>query len=85
MSKAQWQYYNYKGLYSIVLMALVDADCVDIGAEGAASDAQIFNHSELKEALEEWSIGLPAPEHLPHDDKDMPYFILGDDAFALRT
>lgn len=82
-------YFNYKGFYSIVLMALVDGDYkflwVNVGTQGSASDAQIFNDCELKEALEDGSIGLPAPEPLPRDDRNMPYFIVGDDAFALRT
>lgn len=82
-------YYNYKGFHSIVLMALVDADYkfswVDVGANGCASDATIFNHSELKETFENGSIGLPAADPLPHDDQPMPYFIVGDDAFPLRT
>ena len=29
------------------------------------------------------TIGLPAPEPLPNDDMDMPYFIVGDEAFPL--
>ena len=70
-------------------MALVDADYkflwVDVGADGSASDAQIFNHSELKEALEDASIGFPVADHLPNDDKNTCYFFLGDDAFALKT
>ncbi len=83
-------YYNYKGFYSIVLMALVDADYrfiwVDVGAQGSASDAQIFNNSELKEAIESGDIGFPAADPLPNDDptKNTPYFIIGDDAFALQ-
>ncbi|XP_054757229.2 uncharacterized protein LOC129263342 [Lytechinus pictus] len=43
---------EYKGFYSVVLMALVDADYrfiwVDIGGMGSASDAQIYNASELR-------------------------------------
>ena len=38
---------NYKGFYSLVLMALVDADYkfvwADLGGLGSASDAQIYN------------------------------------------
>jgi len=82
-------YYNYKKFYSIVLMALVDADYkfiwVEAGAHGSSSDAQLFQASELREAIESGDIGFPAPDPLPHDDRDMPYFIIGDDAFPLRT
>lgn len=82
-------YYNYKGFFSVVLMALVDAKYkfiwVDIGGLGSMSDCQIFNASELKECLENCTIGFPESEPLPFDDRDTPYFILGDDAFGLRT
>ena len=49
-------YYSYKGFFSIVLLAVVDTDYkflyCDIGANGAGSDAGIFNDTELKEYLE---------------------------------
>ena len=81
-------YYNYKGFYSIVLLALVDADYkfiwADVGGAGSASDAQIYNDSELRECAEDGSIGFPVPEPLPDDIQDVPYFFVGDDAFALR-
>ena len=45
-------YHNYKGFFSIVMMALVDADYkfmwIDVGGLGSQSDAQIYNQSKLK-------------------------------------
>ena len=82
-------YHNYKGFFSVVLLALVDATYrflwCDIGGLGTMSDSQIFNESELKQCLEDDTINFPAPAPLPHDDRNLPFFLLGDDAFALRT
>jgi hypothetical protein len=82
------KYYNYKGYHSIVLLALVDANYkflwVQVGAPGSASDAQLWNDSSLREAIIENTIVLPDPEPLPADDRAMPYFIIGDNAFALK-
>ena len=81
-------YYNYKGYFSFILLAIVDAEYkflwCNTGAEGSASDAGVFNGSRLRTALEEERIVFPAPEPLPGDDRDMPYFLVGDDAFGLR-
>ena len=83
------QYFNYKGFHSIVLLGLVDADYkfiwVNIGAPGACSDAQIWNQSDLREHISDEKIHVPPAEPIPGDDKDMPYFIVGDDAFALKS
>ena len=69
-------------------MALVDADYqfiwANVGSAGSASDAQIYNNSELKELVEDGMLGLPTPDPQPHDTLDVPYFFLGDDAFALQ-
>jgi hypothetical protein len=81
-------FHNYKGFFSVVLLALVDSDykfvSLDVAGNGVHSDAQLYNQSELYRALEDKSIGFPAPEPMPNDDTPFPYFILGDDAFALR-
>lgn len=58
-------FYNYKGTYSIVLFAMVDAEyCfryIDVGCDGRSNDSTIYNNSTLKIALERnllnWPIG----------------------------
>jgi len=82
-------YRNYKKFFSIVLLGLVDADYkfiwADVGGMGHQSDAQLYNDSELKECLLDGTLNVPDPSPLPNDDEDTPYFLIGDDAFALRT
>ena len=82
-------YYNYKGFFSIIMLALVDANYkfmyVDVGAYGADSDAGIFRECGLYHALEQDKAGLPASQPLQDGDTDIPYFLVGDDAFALRS
>ena len=84
-------FYNYKGTFSVVLMALVDASykfiSVDIGSYGKQSDAGILSHSHLGQAL------LPPNSlHLPDDATitgaeelgPVPYVVVGDEAFPLQ-
>lgn len=82
-------YYNYKGYFSIVLLAVADADYkfiwCSVGAPGSASDAGVFNGTRLRPALEEGRLPLPDPDPLTRDDQETPYFLIGDDAFPLRT
>ena len=86
--KSGSQYLNYNGFYSVVLMALLDADCkfiwADLGSTESASDALIYNNSENKELSEDETIRFPAPDSLPNDYQYIPYFFTGDDAFALQ-
>ena len=82
-------YYNYKGFFSLVLMALVDAEYkflwIDFGSSGSCSDAKIFNSSDLREKIEDGGLGLPAPESPGEGGPDLHYFLLGGDAFALMS
>lgn len=85
--KSGSQYFNYKGFYSIVLMALVDADYkiiwADVGGTGSASDAQIYNDCELKKCAEGGTLGLPDPDPLPNDNQNVPYFFIGDNGLII--
>ncbi len=68
-------------------MAHVDADYkfiwIDVGANGSASDIQIFHSSERYECIETGQIGLPPAVPVPNDDRPMPFFIIGNDALAM--
>lgn len=74
-------FFNYKKYYSVVLLALVDSDYkfvwADIGGCGSASDAQLWNDSDLKAAAENGDLDLPQPGPLPCDTQDVPYFFIG--------
>ena len=80
-------YYNYKGFFSLVTLALVDAEyrfpLIDYGFSGLCSDAQIFNRSHLRDKIEDSSSELPPPKPLGEGEPDLHYFLLGDEAFAL--
>ena len=84
------QYFNYKRFFSVVMLAVVDSDYkfmyVDVGAVGAESDAGIFAQSQLASLLENHQANFPPAEPLQGEPSGnpCPYFLLGDDAFALR-
>lgn len=82
-------FYNYKKFFSLVLMALVDAQYkflwVEVGAPGSCSDAQIWNQCHLKRMMDDGDLDIPQDEPLPGGDRDVPYFIVGDDAFRLTN
>nr|CAI5867877.1 unnamed protein product [Callosobruchus analis] len=81
------QFYNYKKEFSIVLLALVDADyrfiTVDVGGYGRNSDGGIFRSSQLGKKLLSNQLNLPEPKPLPQTNIILPYVIVGDEAFPL--
>jgi len=57
---------------------------VDARANGAGSDRGTFNDTDLQRSLQENTIGVPPPEPLAQGEMTVPYYLLGDDAFALK-
>uniref|UniRef100_A0A8C6SPQ9 DDE Tnp4 domain-containing protein n=1 Tax=Neogobius melanostomus TaxID=47308 RepID=A0A8C6SPQ9_9GOBI len=82
-------YFNYKKHFSIVLMAVVDADyrfrVVQTGDYGRSSDGGVFASSALGRGLEAGNLSTPADGVLPGAEIEMPYVIVGDAAFPLKT
>lgn len=81
-------FYNYKNTFSIVLMALVDADyrfiAVDVGAYGKNSDGGIYANSTFGKAIDEGTFNVPDDKPLPGSAEPLPHVIVGDKAFPLR-
>lgn len=81
-------YINYKGFFSIVLLALVDANYkflyIDIGANCRISDGGVFGQSTLNKKIVNGKLNLPLPETLPYSQQSCPFFMVGDDAFPLK-
>ena len=83
-------FYNYKGFFSIVLMALVDADYhfiyIDVGNYGSNGDSGIFKNSALGEAFTGKRLNIPGPNRLPGypERGALPHCIVADEAFPLR-
>ena len=82
-------FFNYKKFHSIVLMAIADANYkflyVDVGAEGSAGDGGTWCRSTLHDAIEQQRCGFPDASPLPNDDTPIPFHLVADDAFAMRS
>eukprot|EP00111_Clytia_hemisphaerica_P003777 TCONS_00010849-protein len=90
------EFYNYKGFFSIVLLALVDHDYkfifADVGCQGRISDGGVYRNCSFYKALESGNLGIPEPRLLPssndpnyinHESVPVPYVFVGDEAFPL--
>ena len=83
------QYYNYKGFFSIVHMAVCDAHyvftLVNIGDYGSNNDSGVLQNSAMGKALESNSLGIPEQEPFEGCEVPLPYYLVGDDIFGLKT
>ncbi|XP_036344345.1 protein ALP1-like [Rhagoletis pomonella] len=81
-------FYNYKGNYSIVLLAACDANytftAVDIGAYGSQIDGGVMWNSSFGQRLYTGQLNLPKEEVLPGTSNSFPHYFVGDSAFPLK-
>jgi hypothetical protein len=84
-------FHNYKKFFSIVLMAVVDADyrftLVDVGAPGSNSDGGVFSNTKLGQMFMDGKLDIPDGQKLPEaedDDPPMPFVLIGDEAFPSK-
>lgn len=80
-------FHNYKGYFSVVLMAVVDDKykftAVDIGASGSQSDGGVIGRSAIGRMLENGTMGIPNPKKV--GQYLFPHVLVADDAFALKS
>ncbi|KAL2102070.1 hypothetical protein ACEWY4_003831 [Coilia grayii] len=83
-------FYNYKGTYSVVLLAVVDAEycfrVVDVGAYGRTSNGGVLANSNFGQKLQDGTLGLPQDALLPGAEHlgPQPFVFVADEAFPLR-
>ncbi|XP_017477900.1 PREDICTED: uncharacterized protein LOC108367725 [Rhagoletis zephyria] len=81
-------FHNYKGFFSITLLAVVDVHSrfiyVDIGANGRASDVMAFKNSSLYDNLSRGQLNFPADKPLKGQLSKTPFYFIGDDIFGLN-
>ena len=58
---------------------------VNIGCQGRMSDGGVFSHTNFYRAIEDGIIGFPTDEPYPNTRQPMPYAMIGDEAFPLRS
>nr|XP_055056158.1 uncharacterized protein LOC129440693 [Misgurnus anguillicaudatus] len=84
------QFHNYKGTFSIVLLAVVDANycfrVIDVGGYGRTSDGGILANSAFGQALQAGTLHLPPDQSLPGAEQrgPLPHVFVADEAFPLR-
>ena len=86
-AQAMKQYFNFKGFYSIVLMALVDAEYrfiwASVGAPGNPHDSTLLQSTDLWKKIVDGKVIPNVPQQV--ENVEIPPLILGDGAFPLRT
>lgn len=80
-------YFNYKRFPSIVLMAVVNSNyeiiAADVGTNGRVSDGGVFSNSSFGTAFKQGLLKIPKPSKPPLGSVELPYTLVGDDAFQL--
>lgn len=83
-------FFNYKKFFSIVLMAVADANlsfvAIDVGALGKDGDSNVFKASSFGKKFYSNKLDFPPPCVLPGKNSNpQPFVLVGDEAFKLST
>lgn len=83
------EYFNYKSAFSIVLLAVVDANyCFlfcDVGCQGRISDGGVFRNSILYKKICREELNFSVSRPLSGRKISVPFVFVADDAFAISA
>ena len=81
-------YHNYKGYFSLQLLAICDAKYkfifADVGQYGSNNDCAVLSNSNIGKKVDQGTLHIPPDEKIPGIDVEMPYYLLGDEIFPLE-
>ena len=81
-------FYNYKKFFSVVLMAIANANyefiMCNVGTNGRVSDAGVFDNCSFFKKLKENDLHLPKSRSVVLGEQKLNYVFIGDEAFPLR-
>ncbi|XP_069618437.1 uncharacterized protein [Ranitomeya imitator] len=83
------RFFIYKKYFSVVLMAVADAHykfvAIDVGAYGSSGDSRVLQSSQIGLQILRDGGTLPAPRPLPGSTHPIPFVMVADEAFPLKT
>nr|XP_049693431.1 uncharacterized protein LOC126053978 [Helicoverpa armigera] len=81
------EYFNYKKYFSIVLLAICDANYrfidIDVGCYGKAADSTINECSEWTKKIRQGNYNIPNARPISNNGVPIPFTFVGDEGFAL--
>ena len=88
--KMTGSYYNCKGFYSIVLLAICGSNycftLFNLRHYGSNNDSGVLVKSKIREMIEARVLDIPAPSiYMTCDFDSLPYLLAGDEIFPLKT
>ena len=87
-AKSDTLYHNYKGTFSIVLLAVCDAKynftLVDVCQCGSNNYSGVLAQLKISSVFENNTLNLPESEVLPGTNLDILYFLVGDEIIPLK-
>lgn len=85
-SRTKWKYV-YKWFFSIVVLAVADANYnfiyFYVGCQGRISDNGVFKYTMLLGKINNGTLGFPQPTSLPGKENPVPLMFVADDAYPL--